>query len=41
MNNKKKVFNPDYNPNGAEESEVKLAPNTNLNDTSLLAWAPL
>ena len=25
----------------AEESNIKLAPNTKLNDTSLLAWAPL
>ena len=31
MNNKKKVFNPDYNPNGAEGSL----------DTNKLPWIPL
>ena len=31
----------DYKTMAEESADVKLAPNTSLNDTSLLAWAPL
>jgi len=31
----------DYKAMAEESADVKLAPNTSLNDTSLLAWAPL